>query len=103
ARGLGCGGDVPNVLAGEEDSRIADVVRRVDVHLDVEEVLGHAQVRLQPRRHRRERFEQVREGCGVGIYQGFLRVDDVEVDGAFVRVDDDLDRVPDVVDVVALE
>ena len=90
--------DRPDILAVVEDLRVAHVVGAVNRRLDVEQVLGIADVRLQRRRHRVERLEERREGLSVGLDQGVVGVRDVELGGAVISIDHDLHRVADVVD-----
>ena len=58
---------------------------------------GIPDVRPEIGGHRLDRREQAREGGRVGAHERVLRVGDVEAHGPLVGVDDDLDRVPDVV------
>ena len=67
------------------------------VGLDGQQVLRIAHVRAQRGRHLVDRLEQRRERRRIRADDGIGGVVDVEVGGAFVGVDDDLDRVAHVV------
>ena len=88
----------PQVLVVVERGRVVDVVAGVRPGLDVEQLLGHPQVRPEVGRHRVERLEQGREDPLVRPDDRVGRVGDVERHLAGVGVHDDLDAVADVVE-----
>ena len=79
------------------------MVRRVDLDLDVEEILGDSDVVADALRHRIGGSEERGEGRLVCLDERVFGIHHVEGGRAFVRVDHHFDRVADVVDVVALE
>ena len=93
--------DVPGVGLGEESGGLGQVVAPVHVGLDLEKVLGVAEVGGDAGdllvRERAAR-EQVGERLLVDVDDGVLRSDDEEVHLPGVGVDHDLDRVGDVVE-----
>ncbi len=94
----GIGRDLPQVGLVVEGRRVGHVVRAVHVGLRAEEVLREPQVLLDRVGHLREAREQLRERGLVRLDHRVLRVDDVEVDRAVVRVDGRLHRVAHVVE-----
>ena len=77
------------------------MVGAIHLRLDEEEVFRIADMPLQVLRHRRQRLEQAWKDAVVGRGDRVRAVDDVKVDRAVVGVDDDLDRVADVVEIRA--
>ena len=103
ARRAGGGRNVPHVLARKKDLGVGDVIGLIDLDLDVEQVDRDADVRAQAGGHRVDGLEELGERALVRLDDRVLRIDHIEVDGSLVRVDHDLDRVADVVDVVVVE
>src|SRR6266542_2501511 len=91
--------DAPGVVPVVEVVWIGHVVDRVDLGLDVEELLGVPQVGLQARRHLRDRREELRIDVAERAEDRVLLIDDVVGDRSVVRVGHDLHAVPDVVEI----
>ena len=95
--GAGGGRELPRVVGGVEGLRVGQVVAAVDGGLDGEDVRGVAQVGVQLRAQLRQGDEHVGERGRVRLQDRVLRVGVVEGHLPRVGVDDDLDRVADVV------
>ena len=63
-----------------------------------EDVLGIPDVGAQADRHFVERLEERGKGAAIGARDRVVRLGEVEVGGAVIGVDDDLDGVADVAD-----
>ena len=78
------------------------MVGLIQLRLDQEHILGIANVLLQVRRHRRERLEQARKDALVGRGDRVDGIDQIEVDGPVVSIDDNLHRIANVVEIEVL-
>ncbi len=92
------GRHLPLVLLVVEDFRVRHVERRVDRGLDGEDVLGVPDVAPERGRHLVQGREQAGEHVGQRGDDRVAGIREVEGDLAVVGIDDDLHRVPDVVD-----
>ena len=79
------------------------MVAAVHPGLDVEQLLGHAEVRHEVGRQLAERVEERREDALPGADERVASVGDVEGHRPVVGVGHDLDAVPDVVERVVAE
>ena len=91
ARGL------PEIFAVIEDFGGVHVVRLVHLRLEEEEVLRVAHMPLQLLRHRRQRLEEPGEAALVGGGDRVGGIHHVQVHRPVVGIDDDLDRIADIV------
>ena len=103
ALGAALGRHLPQVLAVIEHLGVGHVVLGVHLALDLEEVLGEAQVRHQALGQLRQRPEEARVDGGVRLEDRVVGVGDVEVDVAVVGVDGHLHRVAEVVDAAGVD
>ncbi len=93
--------ELPEILAIIENVGRLHVVRLIQPRLDQEQVLRIADVLLQVWRHGRERFEQTGKDALVGPGNRIAAVDQIEVDGPVICIDNNLHRIANVVEVDA--
>ena len=94
--------DFPLLILVVKGFRIANVVVAIHFRLDAGEVIGEAEVRLQPSRHLVYRFKQVRERTPIGIRNPLIVLNGVEIHRASVGVDNRHTRIPDVIELLEL-
>src|SRR4029077_14517435 len=89
--------ELPQIFAVVEHFRNVHVIGLIHLRLDEEEILRIADVLLEIRWHGIERLEQLWEYTAVGREDWVRGVRHVEIHAAVIGIDDDLDRVADVV------
>ena len=91
-------GDGPQIFLVVEDLYVIHVVGQILARLDLEEILGIADVGLQVLGHLRKRLEKAGEGLRIALNNGVVLGDEVEVDRTVIRIYRHLGRVANVID-----